>query len=99
MLAAPTWFWNDLKIELPDGTPVRVRGSKSVGKDGRLYIIAQEVILSAKGRSLSFRDDAGSPLWRGAGAGGAGRGMGMGSPMGGPGGMRGGMGGRMPGRR
>lgn len=99
VLAAPTWFWNDLKIELPDGTPVRVRGSKSVGKDGRLYIIAQEVILSAKGRSLSFRDDAGSPLWRGAGAGRAGRGMGTGSPMGGPGGMRGGMGGRMPGRR
>ncbi len=99
VLAAPTWFWNDLKIDLPDGTSVRVRGSKSVGKDGRLYIIAQEVILPGNGRSLSFRDEGGVPLWGGAGARGGGRGMGMGSPMGGPGGMRGGMGGRMPGRR
>ncbi len=98
VLTAPAWFWSDLNAELPDGTPVRVLGSKSLGRDGNLYIIAQEVEIEPSGRRLAFRDDGGFPLWRGSGAGRTGRG-GMGSPMGGAGGMRGGHGATMGGHR
>lgn len=99
VLAAPAWFWNDLKIELPDGTRVRVQGSKSLGRDGNLYIIAQEVEIERTRKNLAFRDDGGFPLWKGSGAGRTGRGNGIGSPMGGPGGMRGGPGGATRGHR
>lgn len=99
VLTAPAWFWSDLKIELPDGTPVRVQGSKSLGRDGNLYIIAQEVEIERTGKTLAFRDDGGFPLWKGSGAGRTGRGNGIGSPMGGPGGMRGGPGGATRGHR
>ena len=99
VLASPPWFWDDLKIELPDGSPVRVRGSKSLGRDGNLYIIAQEMEIARTKKSVFFRDDGGFPLWKGSGAGRTGRGIGAGSPMGGPGGMRGGPGGGMRGHR
>ncbi len=97
VLACPPWMWSDLKIDLPDGTEVRVLGSKSLGKDGNLYVVAQEMDLLGSGRSIAFRDGSGFPLWKGSPGRMMGNGRGMGSPMGGPGGMptgRGGRGGR-----
>lgn len=101
ILASAEWYWNDLKVDLPDGAEVRVRGSKSLGTDRKLYVVAQKVRILSTGRSLLFRDEAGRPLWRGqtAGPGGARGGfMGGGGWMGGTGGM-GGWGGGMGGRR
>ncbi|MGE5189583.1 MAG: hypothetical protein ACM3NF_05955, partial [Gemmatimonadota bacterium] len=65
VLAGPGWFWNDLDIEVPDGTEVRVRGSKSLGGDGRLYIVAQEMEIPGAGRRVAFRDEDGFPMWAG----------------------------------
>jgi hypothetical protein len=98
VLASPKWFWKDLSAELPDGAEIRVRGSKTLGRDANLYIIAQRIRIGSSGRLMDLRDDDGSPIWKGPKAGGMGApggspmrgGGGMGS---GPGGM-GGMGGR-----
>jgi hypothetical protein len=95
VLASPKWFWKDLSAELPDGAEIRVRGSKTLGQDSNLYIIAQRIRIGASGRPMDLRDDGGSPLWKGPKTGGMG--APSGSPMRGGGGMGsgpGGMGGR-----
>jgi hypothetical protein len=96
VLASPEWYWEDLRTEIADGVEVTVRGSKTLGRDMVLYVIAQEIRIAPSGRAWVFRDDRGFPLWKSAGNG-MGPGGGSGSPMlrggaGGGGGM--GMGGR-----
>jgi hypothetical protein len=54
-----------LKIKIPTGEEVRVSGSKSLGKDGRLYIVAQEIYLAGQGKTIILRNKAGTPLWNG----------------------------------
>lgn len=80
VLASPAWYWNDVKGNRIDGTDVQVRGSKTLGKDGNLYLIAQEVRLLNSNKVLVFRGEDGSPSWRGGMLPGDGRG-GFGSPM------------------
>ena len=97
VLASSGWYWKDLKAQLSDGSKVAVRGSKTLGNDMQLYIVAQKIRLLDSGRTLVLRDNAGRPLWKGQ-AGGAmgtqGGFMGGGGSMGGGfGGMGGGMGG------
>lgn len=98
VLASSNWYWKDLKTQLSDGSNVVVRGSKTLGNDMQLYIVAQKIRLLDSGRTVVLRDEAGKPLWKGM-AGGAmgtqGGFMGGGGSMGGGfGGMGGGMGGR-----
>ena len=95
VLVSPAWYWEDLRTEIPDSAEVKVRGSKSLGRDMGLYIIAQEIRVLSSGRAWVFRDDQGLPLWKAQG-GGMGVGGGSGSPMfrGGAGRGPGGMGGR-----
>ena len=92
VLASPQWYWNDLGAKIPDGTEVRVRGSKSLGRDGNLYLVAQEMRLLSTGKTYTFRDDDGYPLWKGSRTGTQGSGGGFGSPRKGIGGGPGGMG-------
>jgi hypothetical protein len=95
VLVSPSWYWEDLRTEIPEGAEVSVRGSKTLGRDMGLYIIAQEIRVMSSGQSWVFRDEGGFPLWKGQG-GGMGVGGGSGSPMlrGGGGKGPGGMGGR-----
>ena len=86
VLASPRWYWNDQGMAISEGTEVRVRGSKSLGKDGNLYIIAQEVRLLPSGKTLVFRDEEGFPLWKGPRMGTGGSQGGFGSPQRGMGG-------------
>ena len=98
VLASSGWYWKDLKAQLPDGSNVVVRGSKTLGSDMQLYVVAQKIRLLDSGRSLVFCDGAGKPFWKGqvGGASGTQGGFmgGSGSMGGGFGGMGGGMGGR-----
>jgi hypothetical protein len=80
VLASPSWYWKDMKGNLVEGMEVQVRGSKTLGKDGNLYLIAQEVLILNSNKVLVFRGENGSPSWRGSGLPGEGRG-GFGSPM------------------
>jgi len=82
VLSGPAWYWGDVSEEISDGTEVRVRGSKSLGKDGNLYIVAQEIEIVSSGKSMVFRSERGSPVWKGSRRRGAGSGGGFGSSMG-----------------
>lgn len=94
VLTGPRWYWSDVNPRLSAGDEVVVRGSKSLGTNGRLYVVAQEVRVS--GRTVVFRSASGAPLWTGGGGRGPGGGPrsggGMGAGMGGASGA-GGMGG------
>ena len=92
VLACPPWYWKDLGVEISDGTQVWVQGSKSLGKDGKLYIIAQEIRVIPSGEALVFRSEDGYPLWKGPKRGAMGRHRGFGSSKKGGGGMSGGAG-------
>lgn len=92
VIASPPWYWDDLNLRLADGDKVSVRGSKSLGNDGRLYIIAQEIYLSS-GRSVVLRGEDGAALWKGGPRSGSGGASGWGAPSRGRGGIGGGYGG------
>jgi hypothetical protein len=92
VLASPKWYWSDLRVHFPEGTPVRVRGSKTLGKDGKLYIIAQEIQVLPEGKSVALRGEDGYPLWKGAASGTMGGHGGAGPSSGGMGSGFGGMG-------
>jgi hypothetical protein len=82
VLASPAWFWNSAALRLAPGDSVSVRGSKTMGADGTLYVIAREVRLGRSGTALILRDPGGVPLWKG-------RNGGNGNPGGEAGGGRG----------
>lgn len=90
ILISPAWYQRELGSKISDGTEVRIQGSKSLGKDGKLYIIAQKLKFLSSGETMAFRSVDGSPLWKGSmgtpgGSGPSQRGMGgMGSSPGGP---------------
>jgi hypothetical protein len=65
VLVSPRWFWPGALSVVPDGTEVLVVGSKSLGRDRTLYLIAQEISFPASGASLRLRDGDGRPLWMG----------------------------------
>jgi hypothetical protein len=92
VLTSPNWYWKDMKATVPDGTAVSVRGSKSVGKDGNLYIIAQEIRVIGTKQTLVFRNESGKALWSGGSQTGrtGGQGGGFGSSAGGSGSSSGG---------
>jgi len=84
ILACPGWLWSDLAPGIRDGDEVRVRGSKSQGVDGKLYLVAQEIERVSTGRVLTLRTEDGFPLWSGHRGGVAGR-QGKGASHGGTG--------------
>jgi hypothetical protein len=58
-----SWYWDELKAKVSVGEEVHVIGSKSLGKDSNLYIIAQKIHFIEQGKSVMLRDEAGTPLW------------------------------------
>ncbi len=98
VLTSPAWYWNDSQIKNFEGQEVTVRGSKSLGKDGNLYVIAREIAIPASGKSIELRGADGTPLWKG-GRSGWGSSGGGGSVSGTRGGLGGGFGGGGRGRR
>lgn len=67
VLAAPTWYWGELKLEIRNGDRVRVKGSKTLGADGNLYLVAQEIVPGATEKAVILRDARGKPRWSGCG--------------------------------
>jgi hypothetical protein len=65
VFASPKWYWEDLKIPTQDGIEIRVVGSKTLGKDGNLYVVAQEMTVVSSGMLYSLRAINGGPLWKG----------------------------------
>ena len=73
VFAAPAWFWEDRKIKLGNGDRVRVKGSKTMGADGNLYLVAQEITIAGAPNPVILRDIHGKPAWSGCGPAGCGR--------------------------
>ncbi|MHB8834099.1 MAG: hypothetical protein ACYC9Y_00060 [Candidatus Methylomirabilia bacterium] len=63
VLASPAWFWKSAKLRLARGDSVTVRGSKTLGSDGRLYLVAREILAAGDAPVLVLRDRRGAPLW------------------------------------
>ncbi len=63
VVTCPPWYWDEQKINFLTGEKVRVTGSKSLGKDSNLYIVAQEIHFIAHGKIIMLRDKVGTPLW------------------------------------
>ena len=57
VLASPSWYWKDMKGNMVNGMDVQVRGWKTLGKDGNLYLIAQEVRILNSNKVLVFRGE------------------------------------------
>jgi hypothetical protein len=66
VIASPAWFWRQSKLSMATGDIVTVKGSKSLGRDSNLYIIAQEIKNEATGKVISLRNKDGKPLWSNA---------------------------------
>jgi hypothetical protein len=66
VLASPAWYWRQAGLSIKEGEQVTVRGSKSLGKDSRLYIIAQDIKSEGTGKVITLRGTDGRPLWSGA---------------------------------
>lgn len=98
VLVSPAWYWKDVGAKISDRTQVRIRGSKSLGRDGKLYIVAQEIQILPSGQSMVFRSEDGFPLWKGSRRKTTGTHRGPGSSQRGMGGTRGGSGGMSRGR-
>jgi hypothetical protein len=73
VFAAPAWFWEERKIKLVNGDRVRVKGSKTMGADGNLYLVAQEILVAGAAHPVILRDILGKPAWSGCGPQGCGR--------------------------
>jgi hypothetical protein len=65
VVTCPPWYWDELKIKVSAGEEAQVTGSKSLGKDSRLYIIAQEIHFVGQGKMIMLRNKVGTPLWSG----------------------------------
>lgn len=65
VVTCPPWYWDELKIKVSTGEEVRVIGSKSLGQDANLYVIAQQIYFVGQGRTVMLRSKTGTPLWSG----------------------------------
>lgn len=63
VLASPGWFWKNAKTRLAPGDSVTVHGSKTLGSDGTLYLVAREIQHAGDAPVLVLRDRRGAPLW------------------------------------
>jgi len=86
VLASPAWYWPTTGLRLIAGGGVTVRGSKTLGEDGTLYLVAQTIHPAGVAAAIALRDGQGRPLWsgshRGGGNPGAGRRAGQGRDRG-----------------
>jgi hypothetical protein len=64
VLTAPASHWTEAGLTLTSGMAVRVTGSKAMGRDGKLYLVASEVIVASTGAVIPFRDAGGNPRWK-----------------------------------
>ena len=65
VLAAPAWYWESARLRLAPGDSVAVHGSKTLGADGSLYLVAREIRRTGDESVAVLRDHHGVPLWRG----------------------------------
>lgn len=62
VVLGPKWYLSDDKLDFKVGDNITVRGSVAQGKDGRTYLISQQ-ITTPEGKTILLREEIGMPLW------------------------------------
>jgi hypothetical protein len=89
VVLGPAWYLQDDNLDWKIGDQVNVRGSLAQGKDGRTYLLSQQVSVPG-GVTIELRDENGNHSWSGGRRGGQqGGGSGGQIQRGGAGGRRG----------
>ena len=89
VVLGPAWYLQDDNLDWKIGDQVTVRGSLAQGKDGRAYLLSQQ-ITTPGGTTIELRGQNGRPSWSGGFRGGQhGGGAGGQVQRGGAGGRRG----------
>ena len=65
VLVSPAWYWESARLRLAPGDSVAVLGSKTLGADGTLYLVAREIRPPVGAPVAVLRDRRGVPLWSG----------------------------------
>jgi hypothetical protein len=65
VITAPPWYLHDANVTFQENSEVEVVGSKYIGRDGNLYIVARELRNPLTGRVITLRDSTYRPLWKG----------------------------------
>lgn len=67
VILGPWWFWERQKFAISKGDEVTVTGSRAQGRDGSMYLFAQQIENLANGERVTLRSETGVPFWsRGA---------------------------------
>jgi hypothetical protein len=69
VVLGPAWYLQDDNLDWKIGDQVTVRGSLAQGKDGRTYLLSQQISVSG-GATIGLRGENGSPFWSGGPRGG-----------------------------
>lgn len=64
VVLGPAWYLQDDKLDWKIGDQVNVRGSLAQGKDGRTYLLSQQISVPG-GATIELRDENGNPSWSG----------------------------------
>ena len=65
IITGPAWYLEQEGFELKAGDSLKVTGSKFIGRDGNLYVVARRIGNLTTGRVLKLRDSMFMPHWRG----------------------------------
>ncbi len=60
---SPKWYWEKTGTDVKTGDKVTATGSKSLGRDGTLYLVAETITLDSAGKTINLRTATGRPLW------------------------------------
>jgi hypothetical protein len=65
VMLGPGWYLADCLIDIRNGDPITVEGSKMMDPRGNLHLVAARVTNRRTGSVLELRDDMGRPRWMG----------------------------------
>jgi len=66
VLLGPGWYALELRLDIQEGDPLAVEGSKLMDRQGHLHLVAARVTNRRTGRVVELRDETGQPRWRDA---------------------------------
>jgi hypothetical protein len=65
VITGPPWYLAQEGFDLKLGDELKIRGSKFIGRDGNVYIVARRIKDTSTGKVLKLMDEACMPYWRG----------------------------------
>jgi hypothetical protein len=63
VMLGPGWYLSEQKVDIQNGDPLLIEGSKMMDRRGDLHLVAARVTNQRTGTVLELRDNAGRPRW------------------------------------